>query len=355
MTDQPTGETGGPGDRSAESRLPVRRPSAAPPASADRFTAPSSVHATGGLTSARAAQIVRQTGNARWVSFLGVAVVALFVIAYYFYETGLPLGIGQPRLDAQASVQQVTAVEQGYNLFQANCARCHGAQGQGGIGPVLNDQFKLFDHLNPTYIKNVLTAGGRYVCGNANSLMPVWADTNGGPLNYVQIQALIAFLRAPSTETFTVRNPSLNEPVIGPDGKVETFKGWVDPSFKPDPAASPFPACWSGGGGGATAAPIPSGTTTVSLVALNFAFDLKELTVPAGQPFAINLDNQDPAGVLHNVQLRDASGKILVDPATIDGGTKTTYLYDPLPAGTYTFICKIHPIPGMTGTLTVTP
>jgi mono/diheme cytochrome c family protein/plastocyanin len=354
----PAGTPGEPAGRDPEQRLPARRPQAAPAAPSDRFTATPSVHQTGGLTSARAAQIVRQSGNARWISFLGVTIVALFLIAYYFYETGVPVLGSQPRLDAQATAQQVTAVEQGYNLFVANCARCHGLNGEGGIGPVLNDQMKLFDHLNPTYIRNVLTAGGRYVCGNPNSVMPVWADTNGGPLNYVQIQQLIAFLRAPSTETFVVRNPALNEPIIGPDGKVETFKGWVDPSFKPDPSATPFPACWSGTGGGASqapASPLPSGATVVELVALNFAFDKKDLSVPAGQPFAITLDNQDPAGTPHNVQIKDSSGTSISDPAPIDGGTKTTYTYDALPAGTYTFICRVHPIPAMTGTLTVTP
>jgi plastocyanin len=44
---------------------------------------------------------------------------------------------------------------------------------------------------------------------------------------------------------------------------------------------------------------------------------------------------------------------VIIDPPTVDGGQKTTYVYAPLPAGTYTFICRVHPIPGMTGTLTV--
>jgi mono/diheme cytochrome c family protein/plastocyanin len=346
MTDQ---------DRSPEQRLPARR-EPAPPASADRFTAPPSIQATGGLTPARSAQIVRQTGSARWVAFLGVSIVALFVIAYYFYETGLPFGLSQARLEAQASAQQVTSVERGYNLFEANCARCHGANGQGGIGPVLNDQTKLFDHLNPTYIKNVLTVGGRYVCGNADSLMPIWADTNGGPLNYIQIQDLIAFLRAPSTETFVVRDPTLNEPVIGPDGKVETFKGWVDPSFKPAPSSTPFPACWSGGtaiGSPAPSASIPPNAVGFSIVAQNIAYDIQSLSVGANTPFTIDFKNQDPPGVPHNIEIRAQDGTVLQEQPTIDGGQQTTYVYSGLPPGTYTFICKVHPIPAMTGTLTV--
>jgi cytochrome c oxidase subunit 2 len=104
----------------------------------------------------------------------------------------------------------------------------------------------------------------------------------------------------------------------------------------------------------ATPAPAPSGATTVELVAKDIAFDKKELTVPAGKPFAIKLTNNDPAGVPHNVEIRAADGKtVLQDVPTIDGGKSTVEQYTALQAGTYVFICKVHPIPAMTGTLTV--
>ena len=350
MTDQP--------GREPQQRLPAPRPDTSRvPARAERFTAPAQVQATAGLTPERAAKIVRQSGNARWVAFLGVTVVALFVIVYYFYETGLPYGLSTPRLDQQADAQQVTSIERGYNLFQANCARCHGAQGQGGIGPVLNDQSKLFAHLNPTYIRNVLTVGGRYVCGNPTSLMPVWADTNGGPLNYIQIQDLINFIRAPSTQTFVVRNPSLNEPVLDANGNVETFKGWFDPNYKPAPSATPFPDCYLGnqvaGASPSAGASLGPNATVLKLTAVNIAFDQKALSVAANKPFGIDFTNQDAAGTLHNVQIKDSGGAVVSDPPTIDGGQSTTYTYPALAPGTYTFICKVHPIPNMTGTLTV--
>lgn len=350
MTDEP--------GREPEQRLPARRPPSEP-VPAERFSAPPSAHA-GDLSPERAASIVRQSSSARWVGFIAVVVVILFTIAYYFYEVGLPLNLSTPRVVAEAQAQQVTAVERGYNLYQANCARCHGPNGKGTgegyIAPPLNDPMKLFDHLNATYIKNVLTAGGRYVCGNATSLMPVWADTNGGPLNYRQIQELIAFIRSDATQTYVIRNPTLNEPVIGPDGKVETFKGWVDPSFKPAADATAVPACWSGGGGGtATPGPsLPAGTETVKITAEGLKFDVKELTVTADKPFGIDFTQKDSGVGGHNVDIRSQDGTTVLFSGTVlnDPG-ETTYSVPALKAGTYTFICKIHPIPDMTGTLTV--
>jgi len=344
--------------REPEQRLPARRPpSEAAPAA--RFSAPESAHPPE-LSPERAAKIVSQSASARWVGFLVVVVTILFMTIYYFYEVGAPLGLSEPRLDAQAEVQQVTAIERGYNLYQANCARCHGPEGEGTSGgyiaPVLNDQMKLFDHLNAGYLRNVLTVGGRYVCGSATSLMPIWADSNGGPLNYREIEELIAFLRAPSTQEFIIRNPELNEPVIGDDGKVRTFRGWVDPAFKPDPAATAVPACWAGTGGGPSGTPgatLPPDAVVLEVVAEGIAFDVTELEAPAGVPFAIHFTNRDSGVGGHDVDIRTSDAQTLVDNPVLTDAGEATYMIPPLDAGTYTFICSIHPIPAMTGTLTV--
>jgi len=346
-----------PGDE-PERRLPARRPPSEPVPSrpVERFTAPRQVRNIGGLTSERAAKIVRQSGDARWVAFLGVAIVALFVILYYFYELGVPIVNTTPRQVSEAENQQVTSIERGYNLYEANCARCHGVNGEGGIGPVLNDQMKLFSHLNEQYIHNVLTVGGRYVCGNSKSVMPVWADTNGGPLNYLQIADIIAFIRAPSTEDYVKHDPQLNEPVIGADGKVQTFKGWLDPSFKPEPSATPFPDCWSGSAGGGTPAPAASlgpGATVVKLTAASISYDPKTLAAPAGKAFGIDFNQQDSGVGGHNVEIRDSGGAVLFKGEVLTDPGETTYTVPALAAGTYTYICSIHPIPAMTGTLTV--
>lgn len=344
--------------REPEQRLPVPRPPVEP-APVERFTSPPQARAFE-LTPERAAQVVRQSSNARWVGFLVTVVVIMFTAIYWFYELG-PLGISEPRLVSETNAQQVTAVERGYNIYEANCARCHGANGEGGIGPVLNRQDKLFAHLNENYLRQVLNAGGRYVCGNPDSQMPVWANTANppGPLNYVQVDDLIAFIRAPSDQEFVIKDHELFEPKLDPiTGEVETFRGWVDPAYKPEAGATPYPACWTdefasgesaAPSGSATPAPSGSAAASVSIVASGIAFTTTAVTAPADAPFAIAFDNQD-AGVPHNVEIKDPAGAVVFKGDIFSGVETREYQVSALKAGTYAFLCSVHP--NMTGTLT---
>jgi mono/diheme cytochrome c family protein/plastocyanin len=326
----------------------------------ERFTSPPSARAFE-LTPERAAQVVRQSSNARWVGFLVTVVVVLFTAVYWFYELG-PLGISEPRLVSEANAQQVLSVERGYNVYQANCARCHGEQGEGGVGPILNRQDKLFVHLNENYLRQVLNAGGRYVCGNPDSQMPVWSNTANppGPLNYIAIDDLVAFIRAPSDQTFVIRDPELFEPEIDPvTGDVKTFNGWLDAAYKPEAGATPYPACWTDEFN-STPSAVPSGSAgppasedpnavVVDIVALGIAFTTTSVTVPADAPFVVAFDNQDPA-TPHNIEIKDPAGASVYKGEIFNGVATMQYQVPALNAGEYSFVCSVHP--NMTGTLT---
>lgn len=112
------------------------------------------------------------------------------------------------------------------------------------------------------------------------------------------------------------------------------------------------------GGGGGAASPAPSGgggapPGALELIAVNLAFDKKELETAAGEPFTIFLVNQDNASTPHDVEIRTADGAPIKPVPPTAGGESMPYDYDALEAGEYTFICSIHPIDQMTGTLTV--
>ena len=355
----------------AEERLPATVPQQ--PLTADRFNAAPSIKANAGLTPQRSAGIVRQSSRGPLGRLPdGRSFVSLFIVGYWFYELGAPARpVDAPARGRGDDAQQVTDVERGYNLFEANCARCHGpnglgpnepdaaaksAAGQGYIGPQLNAQDKLFAHLNEQYLRNVLTVGGRYVCGNANSAMPVWSDQGNppGPLNYRQIDELIAFLRATSDAQYDIRDASTNEPVIDPaTGKVKTFKGWRDPTTSRTPAATPYPDCYlnaltaGGGGSPAPAASVDPNAPTVTLTAENGAatagFKETSLSVKADTAFTLVFDNQDATTGPHNVVINDPGGAAVAmgDTSFFTGPAKRSYSVPALKAG------HLHvPLPG---------
>jgi mono/diheme cytochrome c family protein/uncharacterized cupredoxin-like copper-binding protein len=276
MSDDNTGRNLVPRPDEPSSAVTPREPSV-PTTAADaevRFSAGEQAH-TVGLTEQRATQIVKQSGNARMIAFLAALLIVLFIPLYWLYDIGLPVvGFGG-RLQSETQDQYVTDVSRGYALFLANCARCHGAEGKGGVGPPLNDQAKLYNalnatgasgngHLNPDYIRSVLTEGGRIVCGDPNSVMPAWLQPKG-PLNYKEVEDIISFITASKDTKFTYVPAHVLPPETIPPPVDE--EGWRDPTYSPPPDATPVPACWrapAATAGAATPAPVTSPGTAAN-------------------------------------------------------------------------------------------
>jgi cytochrome c oxidase subunit 2 len=103
----------------------------------------------------------------------------------------------------------------------------------------------------------------------------------------------------------------------------------------------------------ATPTPLPSGISgpAIPITAKNVQFVETAVTVPAGAPFIIAFDNQD-ASTPHDVDILDGAGAKVFDGEDFPGPEKRDYGVGALDAGSYTFICSIHP-DLMTGTLTV--
>jgi nitrite reductase (NO-forming) len=102
----------------------------------------------------------------------------------------------------------------------------------------------------------------------------------------------------------------------------------------------------------AAAACEPDGTK-LTLIAHNTVFDEECLAAPAGKPFTIAFDNQDP-GIPHNVAIYtdDTASTALFTGELVSGPAKMTYKVPALDAGTYFFRCDVHPTT-MTGTFVV--
>jgi plastocyanin len=119
------------------------------------------------------------------------------------------------------------------------------------------------------------------------------------------------------------------------------------------PPKSSDTAAGGGGSPGPSEAAATPGTA-FDLTAKNIEYSSKSFTVPANTAFTINFTNADSPGVTHDVDIRAADKTtVLQNQEVTNGGSTTKYSYEGLPAGTYVFICSIHPIAQMTGTLTV--
>jgi plastocyanin len=128
---------------------------------------------------------------------------------------------------------------------------------------------------------------------------------------------------------------------------VTATPGWTytpAPSVTAPPSAAP-----SGSASGSPAASETAGGVSIS--ALNVAFEQSSVTAPAGKAFQLTFDNKD-AGTPHNVAIHkdNASGAEVFKGEIVTGPATKTYDVPALDAGTYAFVCTVHP--NMTGTLT---
>ncbi|MDP9235030.1 MAG: cupredoxin domain-containing protein [Actinomycetota bacterium] len=118
--------------------------------------------------------------------------------------------------------------------------------------------------------------------------------------------------------------------------------------FKPTLGLTPNQAAASAPGAASTISS-RTGGATVSLAAAELAFSTDHLSVPAGKKFTLAFDNR-AAGVSHNVEILTSGGQVLFRGNLVPGPQQVTYQVPALKAGTYRFICSVHP-QQMTGTL----
>lgn len=144
--------------------------------------------------------------------------------------------------------------------------------------------------------------------------------------------------------------------------------GWT---YAPAPSVTPAPSgAASAGMSGAPAsgapapsaasgAPAPSSTPAASsatgavvISASGIKYEQTTVSAPAGKPFQISFENKD-AGTPHNVVIHqgDASGAVLFSGVVFSGVETRAYDVPALAAGTYAFVCVVHPT--MVGTLNV--
>ena len=164
--------------------------------------------------------------------FLGILTILATSALILYY------GITEPeRMAANAAAAQARQIEVGAALYEAQCSRCHGVQGQGipGLCPPLNDRYFFDNRLKDVGWSGALedyivatASSGRLAStrpqlypGQGNPAMPSFSDQYGGPLRPDQIRSIATFIMNWSETATLVEVPSLP---AGPTVGVEITK-----------------------------------------------------------------------------------------------------------------------------------
>ena len=123
---------------------------------------------------------------------IGLMFVTLIGVFLYFIWDDI-------RAEDATEKQIVENAERGARLFSQNCRSCHGLNGLGPLENVNLPGLPLNQEVNrPDELSELMTRQSRMLdtirCGRVGTLMPAWAEDQGGPLNDFQIQQLVALI-----------------------------------------------------------------------------------------------------------------------------------------------------------------
>jgi mono/diheme cytochrome c family protein len=161
---------------------------------------------------------------------ISIIVSSIVLIAVGFRE--------ETKLQASEVVQIAETIEFGATLYTDNCARCHGENGEGLIGPPFNDEYFFTERIKEvgwgSTLRNYIistASSGRPVSTRPEQwpgegvgyAMPAWDQKYGGPLREDQIRAIAAFIlnweatatgQAPQPELLSLPSPISDDPVL---------------------------------------------------------------------------------------------------------------------------------------------
>ncbi len=109
-------------------------------------------------------------------------------------------------------------------------------------------------------------------------------------------------------------------------------------TYAPAPSKTPPPSAE------ASAGPSEPASGNVGITAAGIKFVETAVDVPAAAAFKIDFDNQDP-GTPHDIVIHkgDVNGEVVFKGEQFNGVKLMVYDVPALDAGTYGFVCSIHP------------
>lgn len=171
----------------------------------------------------------------KWYLVVGMGAMAAAAVVLAI------MGIGEPqRMENFTRSYNSRQIEEGAAIFDNNCDRCHGLQGEGvpGLAPALNTP-ELFDGTRlqavgfagtlEDYLKGVVASGRPVPSAGTDypERMPTWSEEFGGPLRNDQVENVVAFIMNWEERALagTQPTPAPVEDMMGQDFTIELPEG----------------------------------------------------------------------------------------------------------------------------------
>ena len=126
------------------------------------------------------------------------ALVGMFVILLFYSA------IENDRMDTYADNFAGRDIEAGADIYYQACASCHGANGEGLVGPALNAADLLVNAEGETRPPRLIEKGwagdlrsyleGTVTNGRVGTVMPAWGQAAGGPYRPDQVRSVASFI-----------------------------------------------------------------------------------------------------------------------------------------------------------------
>jgi mono/diheme cytochrome c family protein len=139
-----------------------------------------------------------EASTVKWM-WAGAIIMGLLIVAFPLYRLYEPSG----RTDAR-EVQAAFLADLGGEIFNGQCAGCHGQEGRGGLGSAIGSK-DFLEAVDDSQISQLIALG---VPGTE---MVAYSSDNGGPLTSTQIESVATYLR--SLEPDAVANPQWQKPL----------------------------------------------------------------------------------------------------------------------------------------------
>lgn len=127
---------------------------------------------------------MKPEANYARLTLIGLVLTLLVIISLGIYWNA-----EEDRLAHAAREFTNERISRGRTIYNEQCVSCHGAQGEGGVGPALNNRTVLKNTLDSVFFSVIRS-------GVPSTQMPAWSVDFGGPLTDEDVRDVVAFIRA---------------------------------------------------------------------------------------------------------------------------------------------------------------